>query len=148
MNILCKVCDKDIIENESEYNFYIAILRKKDDKSIYEKYVINKNNLDEVVKIINDYVSTHNKKFNIYFIYFEFKIQFDYNYTRNLSAACVHNIEFEKIFQSLIYYIECPKINGYKFENINQMTINTVSDRCNMKYEYYKHHPMFPLETK
>ena len=29
MNILCKVCDKDIIENESEYNFYIANLRKK-----------------------------------------------------------------------------------------------------------------------
>ena len=28
------------------------------------------------------------------------------------------------------------------------MTINTISDRCNMKYEYYKHPPMFPLETK
>ena len=28
------------------------------------------------------------------------------------------------------------------------MTINTVSDRCNMKYEHYMHHPMFPLETK
>ena len=28
------------------------------------------------------------------------------------------------------------------------MTINTVSDRCNMKYEYITHPPMFPLETK
>ena len=28
------------------------------------------------------------------------------------------------------------------------MTINTISDRCNMKYEYYRHPPMFPLETK
>ena len=28
------------------------------------------------------------------------------------------------------------------------MTFNTVSDRCNMKYEYYMHPPMFPLETK
>ena len=35
MDILCKVCDKDIIENESEYNNYIATLRKKDNKSIY-----------------------------------------------------------------------------------------------------------------
>ena len=41
MNILCKVCDKDIIENESEYKNYITTLRKKDDKSIYKKYVIN-----------------------------------------------------------------------------------------------------------
>ena len=28
------------------------------------------------------------------------------------------------------------------------MTINTVSDSCNMKYECYLHPPMFPLETK
>ena len=148
MDILCKVCDKDIIENESEYKNYITTLRKKDDKSIYKKYIIYNISLDEVDKILKDYVSTHNKKFNIYFIYCEFKIQSDNNYTRNLSTACVHNIEFEKIFQSLIYYIECLKINGYKFENVNQMTINAISDRCNMKYEYYKHPPMFPLETK
>ena len=148
MIILCKVCDKEIIENESEYKNYITTLRKKDDKSIYKKYIIYKINLDEVDKILWDYVSTYNKKFNIYFIYCEFKKQIDDNYTRNLSAACVHNIELEKMFQSLIYYIECLKKNGFKFENTNQMTINTVSDRCNMKYEYYMHPPMFPLETK
>ena len=28
------------------------------------------------------------------------------------------------------------------------MSINTVSDRCNMICEYYEHPPMFPLETK
>ena len=28
------------------------------------------------------------------------------------------------------------------------MTINTVSDRCNMKYEYFKHPPLHPLETR
>ena len=148
MDILCKVCDKVIIENESEYKNYITTLRKKDDKSIYKKYIIYNNNLPEVDKTLKVYVSTHNKKFNIYFIYFEFEIQFDNNYTRNLSTACVHNIEFEKIIESLIYYFVCLKMNGYIFENINQMTINTVSDRCNMKYEYYKHPPMFPLKTK
>ena len=68
MDILCKVCDKDIIENESEYKNYIASLCKKDDKSIYKKYIIYSFNLDEVDKILKDYVSTHNKKFNIYFI--------------------------------------------------------------------------------
>ena len=104
--------------------------------------------MDEVDKIINVYDSTHNKKFNIYFIYCEFRIHFDNNYTRYLSTECVHNIEFEKIFQSLIFHFECLKINGCKFQNFNQMTINTVCDRCNMKSEYYKHPPMFPLETK
>ena len=105
MDILCKVCNKDIIENESEYNFYIANLRKKDDKSLYKNNVIININLDEVDKILNDYVSTHNKKFNIYFIYCEFKIQLDNNYTRYLSTESVHNIEFEKIFsKSIILY--------------------------------------------
>ena len=28
------------------------------------------------------------------------------------------------------------------------MTINTVSDRCNMKYEYLKHPSLHPLETR
>ena len=61
MDYLCQVCDREIIENESEYKNYIPSLRKKDDKSIYKKYVINNIKLDEVDKIIKDYVSTHKK---------------------------------------------------------------------------------------
>ena len=147
MDLLCRVCDRLIIENESEYIIYIASLRKKDDKSIYKKYVINNSNLDEINKILKDYVSTHNKKFDFYFIYCEFKIQFDNNSTRDLKIDCVHNIEIENISQCLLDCIEYLESKGYKFHIINQMTINTVNDRCNMKYEYYTHHPMFGIET-
>ena len=34
---LCKVCHREIIENESEYKNFLATLRKKDDKTIYKK---------------------------------------------------------------------------------------------------------------
>ena len=132
MDLLCEVCDKDIIENESEFKNYIASLRKKDDKSIYKIYVINIINLDEVDKILSDYVCTHNKKFDIYFIYCEFKIQFDNNYTIDLQTEYVHNIESEKIYQSLIFCIDCHESKSYKFQSINQMTINTISDIYNM----------------
>ena len=148
MDLLCREYDRDIIENESEYKNYITTLRKKDDKSIYKKYVINKNNLDEVDKILKGYVSTHNKKFDTYFIYCEFKIQFDNISTRDLKTDYVHKIEIEKISQSLLDFIKYLESKGYKFQKIDQMTINTISDRCNMKYEYYRHPPMFPLETK
>ena len=37
MDHLCRVCDKEIIENESEYKNYITTQRKKDDKSIFKK---------------------------------------------------------------------------------------------------------------
>ena len=148
MDLLCRVCDRWIIANESEYKNYTATLHKKDDKSICKKYVINNFNLDEVDKILKDYVSTHNRKFDIYFVFCEFKIQFDNNSTRDLKTDCVHNIEIENISQCLIYCIEYLESKGYKFQNINQMTINTVSDRCNVKYEYYMQPPMFPLATK
>ena len=62
MDLLCPVCDREFIEKESEYKNYIATLRKKHDKSIYKKYAINNINLDEVDKILNDYVGTHIKK--------------------------------------------------------------------------------------
>ena len=35
MDLLCEECDRSIIENESEYTFYLATLRKKDDKSFF-----------------------------------------------------------------------------------------------------------------
>ena len=62
MDYLCQLRDKEIIESKSEYKIYLATLRKKDDKSIYKKYVTNSINLNEVDKLLKDYVSTHNKK--------------------------------------------------------------------------------------
>ena len=41
MDLLCEVCDLEILENESERNKYLATLRKRIDKSIYNKYTIN-----------------------------------------------------------------------------------------------------------
>ena len=148
MDLFCPVCDREIIENVSEYKNCTATPRKIVDKSIYKKNAINNINLDEVDKILNDYVSTHNKKFDIYFIYCEFKIQFDNNFTRDLKANCVQNIEFEKISQCFLYCIEYLESKGYIFQNINQMTLNTVSDRCNKNFENYTFPPRFPLETK
>ena len=66
MDLLCEVCDQLIIENQSEYNSYLAILRRKVDKISYKKYTTNNINLDEVNKILNDYISTHNKKFDFF----------------------------------------------------------------------------------
>ena len=92
MDLLCEVCDRLIVENESEYNKYVATLRKENDKSIYKKYVINNVNLDDVDKILNDYVRIHNKKFDLYLIKCEFSILLD-NFTTNIETKYVHNIE-------------------------------------------------------
>ena len=50
MSLLCEVCDRSIIENESEYIEYVATLRKKNDKNFCQKYTINNVNLDDLIK--------------------------------------------------------------------------------------------------
>ena len=40
MDFLCKTCVRTLIENESEYQYYRANLRKKNDKSLYKKILI------------------------------------------------------------------------------------------------------------
>ena len=60
MELLCKVCDREIFENESERNNHTATLHKKNDKCLYANYTINNVNLDEFDKILNDYIIAHN----------------------------------------------------------------------------------------
>ena len=68
MELLCKVCDRSIIENESDCYEYLSTLRKKNDESLYKTYTINNFNLDEVIKILNDYISFYNKKSDFFWL--------------------------------------------------------------------------------
>ena len=44
----------------------MATLKKAHDKSFYENYFIN--NLDEIEKTLNDYMTSYKKEFHVYFI--------------------------------------------------------------------------------
>ena len=87
MDLLCEVCDRSIIENQSEYSNYLATLRNRNDTSSNKKNNVNNVNLDEVNKIINDYISIHNKKFEFYFMNCEFVKEFHYNFIANIQNS-------------------------------------------------------------
>ena len=148
MTLLCEVCDRSIIEKESENYNYLAILRKKDDKSLYKTYTTNNINLDEVNKILNDYISIENKYSDFYFINYDFVIQFDNNFIANINTIYFYNTGFINENRFLLYDIDCLKSRGHKFYNINQMTIIIISYRCNMTYEHYINQPMSICERK
>ena len=77
------------------------------------------------------------------FVNYDFKTEFDNNFKINITTIYVLNIESEKINKSYsLYYINCLKLKGYKFYNINQMIIDTISDRCNVTYDQYMKYPM------
>ena len=145
--LLCRVCDREIFEDKSELDKYLDTGRTENDRSIYKNYVIKNIHLDNVDKILNDYVSIHNKKFDLYFIKCNFNITFD-NYTTIIETNFVYNKECYKTKIELLFFIDCMKFEGRDLCNINQMTINTFNDRCNMTYEYYTHKYLNPLETK
>ena len=96
MDILCKVCDRSINEIESEYKEYIATLRKKNDKSLYEKYTINNVNLDEFDKTLNNYISHHNKNFDFYFVKLPFELKFNNDFVPCIETHSFYNADISK----------------------------------------------------
>ena len=97
--------------------------------------------MDEVDKILKDYVTT-DKKIVFYFINCDFVIEFDDKITTNIETKCIYNTDITKIKRCLLYDFYQFTSRGYKVCNINQMSIKTISDRCNMTYEHYLNQPM------
>ena len=145
--LLCKVCDREIFENESELNKYLASLRKTYDRSLYKKSTINNINLNDINKILDDYITIHNKKFDFYFIDSVFEIQFD-NFTATIEINNHYNTDYINIKSYLSFYIDSCESGGDKFSNINNMIINTISCMCKMSYRHYINQPMSMLERR
>ena len=147
-DLLCRVCDREIFENESELNKHLASLRKTYDRSLYKKYTINNNNLNDIDKILYDYITIHNKKFDFYFINCVFEKQFDNNFTATIEINTHYNSDYINIKSYLSFYIDSCEPGGFKFSNINHMIINTISCMCNMSYKQYINKPMSMLERR
>ena len=60
---------------ETRYNKYIDCLLNKDNKNLYMKYINNNVDVNEFDKIFNNYIISHNKKFDLYYINCEFEIE-------------------------------------------------------------------------
>ena len=93
-------------------------------------------------------MSPHNKIFDFSFIKCEFVIEIHNNFTANIKTNYFYNIDYIGINNYFLHDIECFESRGYKFYNINQMTINIISDRCNITYEKVINQPMSMCERK
>ena len=115
---------------------------------MYIKYTINNINLDELDKILDNHITTHNKKFNFYLISCKLVIEFDNNFSENIETNYFYNKDIIGIKRNLLYnnYNFIPRI--YKPSNIKHTTLKTINDRCNMTYEYYMNLPMSMVERR
>ena len=107
------------------------------DKFFYDEYSINNPNLKDIDKIITNYVTSYNKKFDIYFIKCDFYLVFNNDFGIHIKTNHVHNKnDLTKIRTGLLYWIEHLKFEGYSFCHIN------------MTYKTYTQRPMHMLERR
>ena len=145
MDFICQYCDRLLIENPDEYENYLTTSLRNIDKNLYIKYNINNISFDELDKILEDYISTHHKKFVFYLISCELIIEFDNNFTANLKTNYYYYTDVNNIKRDLIYnfYHFLPKVfKDCHAYNIKQTILKTIIDRCNMTLEFYKSMPL------
>ena len=61
-----------------------------------------------------------------------FLIEFDIIFTTNIGTNLFHSKVTKNRKNYLSYYINEFRSRGYQVYNINQRTIKTISDKCNM----------------
>ena len=130
--------------NETKYNNYINCLLNKDNKNLYMKYIINNVDINEFDKLFNNYIISHNKKFDLYYINCEFEIETN-NDLINIEIIFHHNTDYINLRGYLFFYTHSREIKNF---NVNQMIINTISCLSNMTYEYYLTNPMSIFERR
>ena len=118
------------------------------DDFIYDEYSINNPILNDIDKIINNYVTSYNKKFDIYSIKCDFYSVINNDFGIHIETHYVHNKdELTKIKTELLSWIEHLKFEGYSFCHVNEMIIKTITDKHWMTYNTYMQKPMPMVET-
>ena len=145
--LLCLKCNQDIFDDKNKLYNYLATFQKENDKNIYKKIIIDNIDLDNIDKILNNYINNHNKKFDVYFIKCLFNIDFDNN-IYELDTVYVYKKESYKKIIQILFFIDMMKAEGKIFNNISQMTININSDICNMTNEYSRYMRLNPIERQ
>ena len=116
---------------------------------IYDEYSINNPNLNDIDKIINNYVTSYNKNFDIYFIKCDFYLLFNNDFGKHIKTNHAHiKNDLTKIKTELLYWIEHLKFQGYSFCHINEMIIKSITDKHWMTYITYTQRPMHMLEKR
>ena len=146
--MLCQNCDYEIFNDIEELNHYIATLRKRHDRSLYYKYIINDVNLNNINKIFDYYNNINNEKFDLYFINCLIQIKFDNNIIYNLEITNHYNSDYINIENYLSMYLKSFMHIKYKIDKINHMIINITSCICSIKFKHYKDKPMSMLERR
>ena len=119
------------------------------DEFIYDEYSINNPNLNDIDKKINNYVTSYNRKFDIYSIKCDFYLVFNDVFKIHIETYYVHNKDdLTKTKTEFLSWSEHLKFEGYSFCYINEIIIKTIIDKHWMTYRTYMQKPMPMVERR
>ena len=119
------------------------------DEFIYDIYSINNPNLNDIDKIINNYVAIYNKKFDLYSIKCHFYLVFNNDFKIHIETCYVYNKDdLTTIKTQLLTQIEHLKFEGYSFCHNIEKIINSITDKHWITYNSYMQKPMTMVERR
>ena len=90
MSYHCECCDKRI-KLKSKNKRFKSLSHKEYEKIIRINYTIQNPNFFDVDKLFNDFITNHKKKFELYLVRADFKLDFD-NFTPQIITDFLYNI--------------------------------------------------------
>ena len=148
MSILCSSFDREIFDDESKLSKYTDDHIKSVDRCLYIEYIIDNINLNTFDKILNEYISYHNKKFIRYLFKLSCELEFNNNFLKIFETNYQSISECSDIKSLLISFKDNFTTQGYEFCKINHITITTMNDKCFITFKYYMNQPILRLERQ
>ena len=134
---------------ETENNPPISRTHNQRENPFRLKHTIKNPNFFDTDKISNDYVTDHNKKYNLFLAKCDFKLIFINDLSKpilietNFYHTTVFNLR-RYLLNKIDNFIE----KRYKISHIDELNITTVNDKMFMTYNYYITCPMPAVELK
>ena len=147
MEFYCDICDKSM-KHKSKHEHFKSGLRNHYEKCFRKKHVNTNPDFFDRDKLFNIYITHHNKNIDLHLINCEFKSEFDNQKTSHIKTMYTYNTHIFNMKIHLLHFIAYFISQGYKFWDINQIIIKTISHRCNMTYKHYLKQPMSMCERK
>ena len=135
---------------DSEYNPSNIYTYPQTKKLIRMIHIFKSPNFLIIDRISNDYITNHNKKYHLFLIKCDFKLNFNNDFLKpiHIETDFYYNTKFINLKRYLFYQIDIFIERGYIFSCVAEMNITTVNGKMYMRYDYYIQHPLPSIEVK
>ena len=119
------------------------------DELIYDDFSVNNPNLNYIDKIINNYVTSYKKKFDVNSIKCDFYLVFNKDFGIHIETNYIHiKDDSVKIKTEILFKLDLLKYEAYTFCYVKGMIIKTITDKHWMAYTTFMQKPMLMVERR